>query len=308
MSKPRSEKTLNLEDLVGQTRLEQLQQLVTNHTRKYLQSDGQSFNKERIETIKKGCEKLQPGQERPANFYCSEEGLWGYWCYHFVRNAYQATYILREHAWECRRDHLNIVQLGGGPAEDLIGILEHLNHSSRPKPKVTYVSIDTGCWDSFLEEVRKSFLPTLFPELAVNLLDQCTIDIGTEGLGLFIPPLPRQAELLVVVANTLVTSRGEDGLTSNTIVDAYVDLVTSLAPPIHSLLIVEPSGMEDKVDDCLSEVAKALSIDDENAITSGSFLLRYKLGSSDVQQEVFPNSNGKIGALRCYGLLRYPPS
>lgn len=312
MGKPRIKKTLTLEELVGQKRLvqfQQLQRLVTDHARSYLRSDGQSFDPERIKTIKKGCETLQRGQKRPANFYCSEEGLWGYWCYHFVRNAYQATYILREHAWECRRDHLNIVQLGGGPAEDLIGILEHLSRPSGPKPpKVTYVSVDTGCWDSFLEEVRNKFLFTLFPELAVNLLDQCTIDIGTEGLGHFISPLPRQAELLVIVANTLVTSRGEDGLTSNTIVGAYVALVTTLAPPIHSLLIVEPSGMEDKVDDCLSEVAKALSIDDENAITSGSFLLRYKLESSDVQQEVFPNSNGKIEALRCYGLLRHPPS
>jgi hypothetical protein len=308
LSKPQSIETLKLEDLIGQARLVQLQQLVTNYTRKYLRSDGQSFDTERIQTIKKGCEALRHEGERGDDFYCKEEGLWGYWYCRFVRNAYQATYILREHAWKCHRDHLNIVQLGGGPAEDLIGILEHLSHSTGPKPKVTYVSVDTGCWDSFLKEVRANFLPTLFPELDVNLFDQCTIDIRTEGLGRHIPSLPDQAELLVVVANTLVVSKGEDELSTKNIVDAYADLVSSLAPPNHSLLIMEPSGMEDKVEDCCSEVAKTLSIEDESLINLGSFRLRYKPLLSDVQEKIFPNRHGKIEALRCYGLLKYPPS
>jgi hypothetical protein len=245
-----------------------------------------------------------------VDFYRTEEGLWGYWYCRFVRNAYQATYILREHAWECRQDNLSVVQLGGGPAEDLIGILEHLRLLSGPK--VTYVSIDTGYWDSFLEEVRKSFLPTLFPALEVNLLDQCTKDIRTGGLGLFIPHLPRQEELLVVVANTLVASKGEDELSAKDIVDAYIDLVGNLAAPIHSLLIVEPGGMEVKVETCLEGVAKALSINDENAIPTGSFSLTHTPKSSDVQKEVFPNSNQEMKPLppcdRCYGLLRYQPS
>jgi len=254
---------------------------------------------------------LQPGKERPANFYCSEEGLWGYWYCRFVRNAYQATYILREHEWECRQDNLNVVQLGGGPAEDLIGILEHLSLSPGQKPKVTYVSIDTGCWESFLKEVRNNFLPALFPELDVNLLDQCTIDIGTERLGRLIPSLPRQEELLVVVANTLVTSKGEDGLTKK-IVAAYVDLVNRLTPPIHSLLIVESDGMKNEVENCLAGVAEALSIDDKNAISTGSFSLTHTPLSSAVQEAVFPNSNREMKPLppcnRYYGLLRYPLS
>jgi hypothetical protein len=174
---------------------------------------------------------------------------------------------------------------------------------------VTYVSIDTGYWDSFLEEVRNNFLPTLFPELAVNLLDQCTKDIKTEGLGLFIPPLPRQAELLVVVANTLVMSKGKDGLTSNKIIDDYVDLVDNLAAPSHSLLIVEPGGMEAKVKSCLEGVAKAFSIDDKNVIAAGSFSITHTPISSDVQKAVFPNQQitPLRSSARCYGLLRYPP-
>jgi hypothetical protein len=306
LSKLRSKETLHFEDLVRPERLKSLQEFVTDHVRRYLRPDGQSFDPERIKTIKNGCDTLQRGQERPADFYCSKEGLWGYWYCRFVRNAYQATYILRKHAWECRHDHLNIVQLGGGPAEDLIGILEHLSLLSGPKSKVTYVSIDTGCWDSFLKEVRTNFLPTLFPELDVSLLDQCTINIQTEGLGRHIPSLPHQAELLVVVANTLVASKGEDELSTQNIVDAYADLVNSLAPPIHSFMIVEPSGMEDKVEDCLSEVAKLHSIDDMNAISSGRFRMTYRPILSDVQEVVFPNSNPTIKSRRCYGLLRYP--
>jgi hypothetical protein len=308
LSKPRSKETLNLENLVGPKRFEKLQQLVTDHVRGYLQSDGQRFDSARIVTIQKGCKALQHGQQRPADFYCSKEGLWGYWYCRFVRNAYQASYILRERAWECCQDNLSVVQLGGGPAEDLIGILEHLRFLPGQKPKVTYVSIDTGCWESFLKEVRAKFLPALFPEMDVNLLNQCTIDIGAGGLGHRIPSVTRQAELLVVVANTLVTSKGKDGLTLNKIVEASVDLVNSLNPPRHSFLIVESGGLKDKVKHCLEGVAQALNIDATNSISLGSFRLRYKPISDDVQQAVFPNSNRTIKPSRCYGLLRYPLS
>jgi len=301
------QEAIRVEDLVTQERFEQLQALVTEPVREYLRARGEVFDAERVATLRKGCLALGRGKDRPKGFYCTEAGTWGYWYSRFVRNAYQAMIVFRFSGWECHSKHLLILQLGGGPAEDLVGVLDHLNSFPTPKPSVTYISVDVGSWDPFLDEVRQNILPKLFSKIHVELRPQHTCDIRTAHLERLITPDPAQPEFLVIVANTLVTSTGEEGLSSNHIVECYVQLVESLGPRVHSLLIIEPQGLEENVATCMRMAAAATGTDYGHAVSSGCFLLTYPTTTTDVRAAIFPGGRKRLYSRRCYGLLKQSP-
>jgi hypothetical protein len=188
---------------------------------------------------------------QPTYFYKTLEGTWGYWNCHFVSNALATMCCLREAKFLPKACRMGVVQLGGGPAEDLIGLLEHLRLQSQPPMSLHYLSIDEGNWEPHLEAVNTIIIPRLFPNVAVDVQMQ-QVAFGEWHEGHDLRWLKKMDFVLVIVANTLVTCKKQSRISE--LHNMLARLAGQLSSTTAHWLLIEPTSCKKEFLDIISNL------------------------------------------------------
>ena len=216
-----------------------------------------------VRAIRNGLEDLVGGHAKDESH--SQAGTnWAYWTFLFSRNAFRITALMNHHKPRLPSQGYQVLQLGGGPAEDLVGIVEYAAQSQQIPQRIRYLSVDNSPWDQHLDQVR-GILALLYPSYTVDI-HELRRDISAMEPSQVIEQLDSDVPVLVIVANLLVVERKAPGVHSKLthgISRLCKALSASRPRSADHLAIIEPPTYRDRVTEalCLSrnDLAPTLS-------------------------------------------------
>jgi hypothetical protein len=243
--------TGDLSVTIDRGRLQRFEKSISDATVRKIGTD-----RNMVDRISEGKERLRSGAAKEGSH--EDDGVnWAYWTFICWRDAFRVVPLLARtgpvHDLVVKNKDLQVIQFGGGPAEDLVGLIEFCESAGLRDKRFQYLSIDNVDWNEHLALVREH-LKTTYPAQIVSI-EQLPVDINDVSVNALSPRINHEMTTLVLAANFLVT---EDRISSDPklpgSVARVVRLIAGLVPQL-ALIFIEPNMQASRLAAVLDRLA-----------------------------------------------------